>query len=173
MDERHTWVAILILSFVLHGGFLHIEFFRPASVEGTVPVTLETMVPEQLTSEGISLTAEMAPSDPENQGESLADKRQRVFAEYLKEIRRAIEANKFQPPGGNFSDLIGRATCGLTVTEDGRFIQVHLVRSSGDPRLDTTALLALRASSGRVKRPPITGDTPLSLRVTVKYQYGL
>jgi protein TonB len=173
MDERHTWIALVILSVVLHGALLQMEFFSPASAEGTVPVTLETLVPEQRTAEGISLTAEMAPSDPKNQGESLADKRQRVFAEYLKEIRRTIEANKFQPLGEDFSDLIGRVTYVLTVGESGRFVQVRLARSSGNPRLDRTALLAIRTSSGRVKRPPLTGDHPLSLPVTVKYQYGL
>ncbi|WP_462325269.1 TonB family protein [Desulfoplanes sp.] len=173
MDERHTWIALLVLSFVLHGALLHIKLLHPPSVEGNVPVILETMVPEQRTSDGISFTAEMAPLDGNNQGEDVADKRRRAFAEYLKQIRRTIETNKFYSAGRDASDLIGRAPCRLTVTGDGAFTHVRLLRSSGDPRLDQAALSAIRVSSAKVKRPPITGDTPLSLRVTVKYQYGL
>ena len=69
--------------------------------------------------------------------------------------------------------LIGFAVCSFTIDSEGMFRDVTLVRSSGSQRLDASALNAVRAASGVIKRPPIIGPDPIRVSLQVKYQYAL
>jgi TonB family protein len=82
-------------------------------------------------------------------------------------------ANALNRMTGQLEDLIGNASCAFTIMADGSFADLRLVRGSGVTRLDQTALLAVHAASGVVKRPKITGSAPLHISVTVKYQHSL
>ncbi len=174
MDERHCWVALLLLSCVLHGLVLDLDLFRiPSVAQKGDPVSLETVPPHQQTSDALALTAEMPATEADKPHQSAADKRRSLLAQYVHKVRQRIERHKFPPTAGNGSDLIGKAKYAFTITGEGCFTNVHLVHSSGVARLDKTALLAIRTASGEVKRPPATGSRPLFLQVTVKYQHGL
>jgi TonB family protein len=174
MDERHCWVALLLLSCVLHGLVFDLDLFRMSrSTQESAPVSLETVSPQQQTSDALALTAEMLATEANKPNQSAADKRRSLLAQYLHKVRQRIERHKFPPRADNGSDLIGKAKYALTITGEGCFTNVHLVHSSGVARLDKTALLAIRTASGQVKRPPATGSRPLFLQVTVKYQHGL
>jgi TonB family protein len=174
VDEKHLWAATLALSFFVHMAFLNLHSFHHTE-EQSIPlcVTLDMATPEQAASSQGSLHTQMAMSENDRRGESAADRRRQAFAAYLKQIRKHINANKFQPPGNDFSRMVGKAGYALTILPDGRFAHIRLLRSSGDPDLDRAANLAIHLTSGRIKRPPITGKQPFTLRVTVKYQYGL
>ena len=174
MDEKHLWAATLALSFFVHMAFLNLHSFHHTEALNTpLCVTVDMTTPDQAASSKTSLHTQMAMSDTDNHGESAADRRRRAFVAYLRQIRRLINANKFQPIGNDFSRMVGKAAYALNVLADGRFAHIRLLRSSGDPALDHAADLAIHITSGRVKRPPITGNQPFPLRVTVKYQYGL
>lgn len=125
---------------------------------------------------GISFAAPMVleqafeePCDPE---QDAADRRRSALAEYLENVQAAIHARRMlsSPVGGR---LVGNALFSLTVNGDGGFSDVVLRRSSGFGILDDDALRAIQSASGVVPRPACLGVTPLQVRVTVKYQFGL
>lgn len=174
MDEKHLWAATLALSFFVHMVGLDMNSFHHTDQLNTpLCVTVDLSTPDQAASSDASLHTRMAMSDTDSHGESAADRRRRAFVAYLRQIRKIIEHNKFQPAGNDFSRMIGKVTYAMTILADGRFAHIHLTRSSGDPTLDHAADLAIHLTNGRIKRPVITGKQPFPLHVTVKYQYGL
>jgi protein TonB len=102
-----------------------------------------------------------------------ADKGRRTLRQYITWVREAIEQRKFQPDRQGLEGLIGNARYAFTITAEGAFTDIKLTRTSGDALLDRTALLGILAASGVVKRPKITGRSPLSVTVAVKYQHSL
>lgn len=73
--------------------------------------------------------------------------------------------------GGN--GLIGICEVRFSIDEAGRFHAVRLHKSSGDPKLDRAALAAVRAASGRVKRPAGAAEGPLHVSEEIRFQYDL
>ena len=61
----------------------------------------------------------------------------------------------------------------ITIAADGTFHDARIVVSSGRPELDASALRAVAAASGVVRRPDILGTDPIHVSLSVKYQYGL
>lgn len=102
-----------------------------------------------------------------------ADRRRQALRQYLAAVRKAIEQRKFPPGLQGQEGLIGNAAYAFTITAAGAFVDITPVRGSGDARLDSAALSAIRAASGAVERPKATGRAPLRLAVTVKYQHSL
>lgn len=99
-----------------------------------------------------------------------ADRKRQAFLEYLDAVDAAVHARRLD---GGESGLIGVVSYVVLILPDGNFAEPRLRRSSGDPRLDAAAARAIRAASGKVKRPRIIGLDPINVILEVKYQYGL
>lgn len=124
--------------------------------------------------EALSLGQAADPSESPDKGEkSQASRQRQALRQFTAAVCRAIEQRKFQPSPQGLEDLIGNASCTFTIMADGSFADLRLVRGSGVARLDQTAMLAVHAASGVVKRPKLTGSAPLHITVTVKYQHSL
>ena len=94
----------------------------------------------------------------------------RRYLTYLQDVSNEIHARRLEA-GGN--GLIGICEVRFSIDEEGRFYSVRLYKSSGDPRLDRAALAAVRAASGRVKRPAGVADGPLHVSEEIRFQYDL
>lgn len=103
------------------------------------------------------------------EAERLNQKR-RAYLRYLDDVDDAIHARRLD--SGDDS-LIGVALTSFTIAGDGTFHEVRIVTSSGRPELDASALRAVRAASGVVRRPAILGAEPIHVSLPVKYQYNL
>jgi len=133
-----------------------VDLNRPeAGVCVAAPMVLEQMADET--------------RDPE---EEAADRRRSALAHYLEGIKQAIHSKRMLT-GGDGRRLVGNALFSLTVTGDGSFTSVRLLRGSGVDVLDADAMQAIHAAGGVVPRPACLGNMPLRIRVTVKYQFGL
>ena len=98
------------------------------------------------------------------------DRKRRIYLRYLDDVDNAVHARRLD--AGNTS-LIGVALCAFTIAADGTFHEARIVVSSGRPELDASALRAVAAASGVVRRPDILGTDPIHVSLSVKYQYGL
>lgn len=99
-----------------------------------------------------------------------ADRKRKAFLDYLDALDEAVHARRLD---SGDTDLIGVATYTFTVRPDGSFTEPELRVSSGNPRLDASALRAIRAAGGKVRRPALVGTAPIPVILQVKYQYGL
>lgn len=172
-SDRDICIAFAV-SFILHLIFLktwvHPEnSFIPA--DETVITDVESG-PALITA---SISCEHEPPDPGQTADNASRplNRQIIIKQFITRVRKKIERNKFYPPGGNYSQIIGNADIGFSIDQRGFFKDIRLLRSSGDTCLDATALRAVAHMSGRVKRPASTGRRPIRAFITLKYQYGL
>lgn len=174
---RIVW-GTLAISVAAHLLFFSIEGNLFSSVKEKyveIPVSLDTPVP---VGEGKSIPEMEQPDSFKEKGgpgvstgtrfhrSNMTDR----FIEYLSEV---IHANRFEPENMKYANLIGNVMVGFTVESDGSFHAIRVLSSSGDPVLDATAVRAIAALSGRVKRPSWTGTDPISAAVVVKYQHDL
>jgi len=116
---------------------------------------------------------DFAPLPPEPAEKSRPTNRHERIKKYLIRVRKAVEHNKFYPPGKKNTRMIGNVLIEFSITARGSFTQIRVRRSSGDPGLDRTAIKAVAHTSGQVKRPACTGGDVIHTSVVVKYQYGL
>ena len=98
------------------------------------------------------------------------DRRRRAYLRYIEDVDDAIHARRLV---SGDTGLIGAALCAFTLWADGTFSSPQIVSTSGRPELDASALRAVRAASGAVRRPDILGSDPIHVSLQVKYQYGL
>lgn len=174
--SKNLWTACLAGSLFLHFLLLHTGY-APREVTGkgdiTIPISFD--VQPQTTQSGFALRQSISEdlASGEEGGNSPQARRKRALRRYLIDVRKEIERQKFLGAQECRKTLIGNVRYSLTITADGLFANVHLMRSSGDPRLDRAGITAIKNSSGKVPRPRITGTIPLNTTVTVKYQYGL
>lgn len=122
-----------------------------AGLSLAAPISLETAEPAQPTTD------------------NPADRRRAALAEYLDALTEAVHARRALRSG----HLLGNAQVRVTIAADGRFSAIVPTSSSGDATLDADALGAVAAASGAVPRPKELGTAPLTLVLTVKYQFSL
>lgn len=115
-------------------------------------------------------TGLQASSESDRDEAEKLDRKRRIYLRYLDDVDNAVHARRLDT-GDN--SLIGVALCAFTIAGDGTFHDIHIVSSSGRPELDASALRAVAAASGVVRRPDILGTTPIHVSLHVKYQYGL
>lgn len=121
---------------------------------------------------GLSLAAPISLEQgvpPEPAADGAADRRRADLADYLDALAEAVHARRALRSGR----LIGNAQVRVTIGADGRLRDIAAAVSSGDAALDADALDAVTAASGAVPRPRSLGDQPLTLVLTVKYQFSL
>lgn len=155
--------------------FFHflIALYQPPEREPLHILHLETISEDSslLNAERVNPGTGISTPDNHNSAEAeQRDKRRQALLEYLDEVERAIHARRLST---GRPDLIGTCLCSLTIFPDGKFGNVKVARSSGNPILDHDALQAIQAASGIVKRPQLIGSMPLEISFWVKYQYGL
>ncbi len=98
------------------------------------------------------------------------DRKRRAYLRYLEDVDDAIHARRLATGD---TGLIGVALCAFTIRQNGTFTDIRIVSSSGRPELDSSALRAVQAASGVIRRPDILGGEPIHVSLHVKYQYGL
>jgi periplasmic protein TonB len=88
--------------------------------------------------------AEAQPLPQSSASDALAATANRVRALYLKRLGERIARNRFYPGKSRRRGEQGEVLLGLTITADGRFVDIHVAESSGFRRLDDAALKTLR-----------------------------
>lgn len=112
---------------------------------------------------------ESAPTNNREEAERL-DRKRRAYLRYIEDVDDAIHARRL---ASGDTGLIGVALCAFTIQGDGSFRDARIISSSGRAELDASALRAVRAASGAVRRPDILGAEPIHVSLQVKYQYDL
>lgn len=102
--------------------------------------------------------------------EKMAERRRMLYRQYLEEVNALIHAHRLD---SGRKDLIGIALVVFHADAGGRFFGIKLKKSSGDKVLDEAALRAVRAASGKVKRPKELGTHDITIFEEVRFQYGL
>ena len=116
---------------------------------------------------------QMEGTDDSRSAESTARRRRRMAREqYFQRVRETVERYKFQY-NADLSGLLGNALCSFRILPNDTFADIRLRRSSGDPLMDAAALNAIRAASGKVRRPKIVGRQTFLLSIAVKYQLNM
>jgi len=168
-DAERLWAGIT-LSLFLHFSLTFIH--APGGEERAafpVVVELSGAVALPAGAEGQSTSLHAVSSAGREEAERLGRKR-RAYLRYLEDVDSAVHARRLAQ-GEN--RLIGTALCTFIIEADGTFSGVALAVSSGTPALDASALRAVRAASGAVRRPAILGREPIRVSLPVKYQYAL
>lgn len=167
-DSERLWAA-LVLALFLH---FALALIHPKKED--LPPRFHVLIEQEESSlarrnsaPGLGLEQASAQNETENEQRN---KKRQAYLQYLEDVDSAIHARRLAQ---GERDLIGIALCAFTIAPDGNFSEPRLVASSGRPELDRSALRAIKAASGVVKRPAIIGDEPINLSLAVKYQYGL
>jgi protein TonB len=106
-------------------------------------------------------------ADRAGQGDT---ERAALAADYLAELRAAIEANKRYPRKARRMRREGRVEMGFTVHAAGRLSDVRVVRSSGYPALDTAAAAAVSDSAPFRPIPPALGRASWEVVIALVYR---
>jgi len=177
LKDNFFFIIAIAVSIVIHFYLLKINFAFTEGGRGEIeiPVTFipdaKRTAPEKSSSKEKLITL---PDDkPAAEGYYTAYNRSRMLNSYLDLLKKEIENRKFSPAESMYYGLIGNAVVVFTITGDGLFTGLRIFRSSGNPLLDKTAVNAVEAASGKVKRPAASGKNNIRVNVTVKYQYGL
>jgi periplasmic protein TonB len=168
-DQERIWTGIAISLFA-HFAVLSVRLpdrAAPHAAHAAVPVNLTSSA--RLNDAGPGLGVEASDPGSEEQARA-ASMQRRAFLEYLDAVDETVHAHRLD---GGATGLLGVATCSFSIGPDGAFRDIGLYSSSGHPELDRAALQAVRAASGRVRRPAIIGSEPIPVLLDVKYQYGL
>ena len=125
---------------------------------------------------GVSFAAPMVlekfEEQPVDPAQEAADRRRAALSRYLDDVHRAIHDRRMLQAEDK-NRLVGNVLFSLTIDTSGSFRDIQMLRGSGETGLDSDAQQAVHAASGVVPRPKILGSTPLRVKVTVKYQFGL
>ncbi len=180
MLKNNLFFIIAIgVSLILHLYIIGIDIgFSPEN--GTyikIPVTMvpESDVPERTIPDVQEKQVSMPPSVDTVPGSGVYTKGYRdiLIKKYLAFVQEEIQKRKFSPPDSMYYGLIGNVLVGFTVQGDGTFHSPVVLRSSGDTLLDTTAINAVKSSSGKIKRPAWSGSETLQVSMIIKYQFSL
>ncbi|MBP3731266.1 MAG: TonB family protein [Mailhella sp.] len=167
-DSERLWTGIA-LSLFLHFGIV-ISHGPDPEEHKPFRAILEMDGQSVLVQEAVQTGTGLQQASPHDREEAeKLDQKRRAYLRYLDDVDDAIHARRFS---GDTS-LIGFAICSFTINSDGTFSDASVIRTSGDPRLDASALHAVHSASGVVKRPAIIGPDPIHVSLQVKYQYSL
>jgi len=172
MSSAHTWIVCLLFSCFIHWQILGVHWAAAIETKGFQTAVLESggHVQHLKTSFALHQILEQL---TDGQGDTGANRREQIRANYLKRIKKKIDHNKFSGMGTDTSHIIGNARYCFSIDKNGGFNAIRLIKSSGNPLIDRAARAAIFHSSQKIKRPDSMGTTPIRLGVTVKYQYGL
>lgn len=171
MTDGTRFKAALCISFFLHFMLLRTHWHAaPTRVGKGERLSQELTSSAPLFSETVSIAVEsFAETSLPGGG---ADTLQKERREYLGAVSDAIHARRFVSVEVDRT-LIGLAWFSFTITADGDFTDIALAESSGNMALDRAGEAAVRAASGKVKRPASLGREEIGLVIAVKYQYAL
>jgi len=173
MSSSHVQIFCLIFSCFIHWQILGIHWTSAIpTINGFQTATLESGGHFQGNETSFALQ-QMLEQISEDQCDSGENRQKHLQACYLKKIKKEINLNKFSGMGIDRSNTIGNVRYFFGVDAKGRFDSIRLVKTSGNPLIDTAARQAICTASQKVKRPSLTGTDTISLYITVKYQYGL
>lgn len=146
----------------------HVDRLEPSS-GAVVTVALEGTTAVAMREGGTIMEARVYDPREADEAKAVAERRRR-YRQYLQDVSNEIHAQRLRAGG---SDLIGLCEVRFAIDESGTFFDIRLHRSSGNPALDRAALRAVRAASGRVKRPAGIAEGVLNVAEEVRFQYAL
>lgn len=168
-DSERIWTGIA-LSLFLHFSLtlIHASPAEEAPVfRAVLEMDSESALVQGRTSPGTGLHSS---SESDRDEAEKLDRKRRAYLRYLDDVDNAIHARRLD---AGDTDLIGVALCAFTIGRDGTFHEIRIVTSSGRPELDASALRAVHAASGVIRRPEILGADPIHVSLPIKYQYDL
>ncbi|NDV18464.1 TonB family protein [Pseudodesulfovibrio sp. JC047] len=175
MTSRQVLGLCIAFSLMVHFLFLQQDWTREPVVGGDDIITpLDFDVSVRSTGNPMALEQGSVEERGEEQCEDAGKRLRRLATKhYLASVHETIERHKFLPDNGDLSALIGNALFTFRILPNDTFTDIHLVRSSGDPRLDQAAQQAITTASGRTKRPKILRGRTFRITTAVKYQYNM
>lgn len=168
-DSERLWTGVAV-SLFLH---FFLTLWHPAdeaektSFRAVLEMDSPSSALPDVTRQGTGV--ESAPAASPEEAEQL-DRKRRAYLRYIEDVDDAIHARRLI---SGDTGLIGVALCAFTIGGDGTFSSPQIVSTSGRPELDASALRAVRAASGVIRRPDILGSAPIHVSLQVKYQYDL
>lgn len=168
-DSERLWTGVAV-SLFLH---FFLTLWHPAdeaektSFRAVLEMDSQSSALPDVTRQGTGV--ESAPAASPEEAEQL-DRKRRAYLRYIEDVDDAIHARRLI---SGDTGLIGVALCAFTIGGDGTFSSPQIVSTSGRPELDASALRAVRAASGVIRRPDILGSAPIQVSLQVKYQYDL
>jgi TonB family protein len=194
---NNALLVSLIISFVLHFALLQHDIkagsaeqvisLPSAEEDIQIPIefipTSQTMTARQYTVGELEAvqklvteateTKTVAPKKTKRTGTYSLNRTKTALHHYLLDIREVIEKNKFISDPSTYSNIVGNVKISFSISSAGIFSNIQIVDSSGDHKLDKSALSAISSSSGKIKRPKNTGIKTIKASTVIKYQYGL
>ncbi|MFW5500967.1 MULTISPECIES: TonB family protein [unclassified Maridesulfovibrio] len=175
MTSQQLTCSCIAVSIIVHLWLVNFEWIsEPEAGDTQIAIPVNFDVPPIRSADKTALGQQVADSSNEKQAEEQARKLERLARKcYLVKVREAVEQRKFLPGNGDLSGLIGNVQYSFHIRKDDSFTYIRLIRSSGNPLLDTAAGRAVAAASGVVKRPGILRGQSFNIRITVKYQRNM
>ncbi len=90
--------------------------------------------------------------------------------EYFDMVRMRIEANKKYPLQAKALEQEGRVTVSFVITSGGNLLELQIVKSSGNKKLDKAALAAVQKSMPFPVPPDAYFAGPVPLQLTINFQ---
>ncbi|MBI5197395.1 MAG: energy transducer TonB [Nitrospirae bacterium] len=103
--------------------------------------------------------------DPAEEGE-----KQRIVDDFLRQVRLTIEKNKDYPWRARLAGMEGTVTMEFVLGEDGKARRIRIVRSSGYPLLDESAVGTIDKISRFPEIPEALHLSEIALAVPLIYQ---
>ena len=177
MSASHLRVFCLAISCFMHWMLLGYHWSPSVGPTGNVQsAQLESCGGFQAVKPSFALQRMVEQIQTDEKGATKADHRKQILALYLKNVKEEINRRKFSAPGMDkeqMQRMIGNVQYVFSIDAAGRFHAIRLERSSGSHLIDEAARAAISLTSQKVKRPAETGTATLTLKLVVKYQYGL
>lgn len=182
MSDAHLKICCLMVSCFIHWILLSASFSQRLNSYGNIELTpfnisrgrawVKTSFALQQLIEQAADSAD--DTDPDGQGGE--NSRKQILNLYLKQVSEEINRCKFLSQDldkDQMKRLIGNAQYTFSIDAAGNFYGIHMTRSSGNPLIDKASKTAIILAGQRVKRPEETGPGPITLKLAVKFQYGL
>lgn len=181
MSDTHLKICCLMMSCFIHWIIFGASFSPVVNSYGNLELTplnisrgTACVKPSFALQQLVEQRTDSDDTDPGGQhGEN---SRKQILTLYLKQVAEEINRCKFLSADMNedqMKRLIGNAQYEFSIDAAGKFYGIRMTRSSGNPLIDKASRAAIVLAGQRVKRPEETGTAPISLKLAVKFQYGL
>jgi protein TonB len=104
--------------------------------------------------------------DEQTAAAALAAKRSKLWSAYQIEIHTALEKHKIKPRLGRDGDVL----VSITIAPSGQLIARSILKSSGNPDLDGTAIASLERAAPFPPMPPEIATGPLTVSVPFQFR---
>lgn len=176
MTDGERWRVAFVLALALHFFILQPDWDvkeKSVAVSHALLVNLSPGIARGGNQPGVAMRLGQLEADEAgamDEAGAIADRRRKAYNGFIAGVAEEVHRRRFD---SGRQDLIGVATFSFIVRGDGSFAELILVNTSGKPALDAAAENAIRAASGKIRRPAELGNESISIIIPIKYQYAL